>query len=279
MAESLTTYTIKPAEISDVPLISKMHAHAFLIDRQTQMKALGSRPYDLEELGIDDNLNKLSHPEKCRVIKAVDNTTGQLVGSCAWLYRCLSKEEIIEAAESTDAELQRQERVKQEAQLALAERQRVAAEAKATGSLEEMSWADYKAVGSRRDDPIVRLEALTGADMERMQAILEPPNTKCIAVAGLSVDPAFQGRGIGGALLGTLNRVADRAGVHIWVHSSEPGWQAYHKAGFDVVETLDVDLDEYAPVSPPDWYICEEEGKWGHYVFRYMKRMPVKSGP
>jgi hypothetical protein len=52
------------------------------------------------------------------------------------------------------------------------------------------------------------------------------------------------------------------------VHSSEAGYRAYAKAGFEVVGTLDVDLDEWAPAPPV------EGGLWGHYVIRWMKRLP-----
>lgn len=48
---------------------------------------------------------------------------------------------------------------------------------------------------------------------------------------------------------------------------------AYAKAGFKVLGTLDVDLDEYSPGPPP----TEEggNGKWGHYVFKMMKYFPA----
>lgn len=37
--------------------------------------------------------------------------------------------------------------------------------------------------------------------------------------------------------------------MFIWVHSSEAGVEAYNKAGFEAVGTLDVDLEEYKPLS------------------------------
>lgn len=56
----------------------------------------------------------------------------------------------------------------------------------------------------------------------------------------------------------------------MWVHSSEHAWKFYEKNGFDVVGELDIHLDERAPRLPDG-----ELGKaWGHYVCRYMKRVP-----
>lgn len=167
------------------------------------------------------------------------------------LQRCFSEEEVQGFCGDSEAEIQRQERVKQEALLALAEKKRLAAEAKEKENLKEMSWTDYTEAHKDGSDPIIRLEKLTGADFERWQAILEPPNTKCICVAGFSVKPAFQKRGVGKALITVMGKIADRAGVHCWVHSSEDAWKAYASAGFEVVGTLRVDLDEYSPAPPP----------------------------
>lgn len=166
--------------------------------------------------------------------------------------RSCTKEEVANFAGYTDADLQRQERVKQEALIAIEERKRLAAEAKEKEDLGEMSWGDYTSTESNKDDPIVRLEALTGADMDKWSAILQPPNTKCICVGGFSVKPDFQRRGVGRALISVMGKIADNANIHCWVHSSEIGWQGYMGGGgFEIVGTLDVDLDDFAPAPPP----------------------------
>ena len=123
-----------------------------------------------------------------------------------------------------------------------------------------------------RGDSVNQLEEMTDADMKHWMETLMPPGTKCMFVVSLSVSPEFQGRGVGSGLLKWGTDTADKFGVFIWVHSSESAWTTYAKHDFEVVGTLDVDLDAWAPRPPP-----KEEGEgavWGHYVFRYMKRPP-----
>lgn len=119
------------------------------------------------------------------------------------------------------------------------------------------------------DDPIKRLESMTSADLKHWMDKLMPEGTKCMFVVSLCVAPKWQSQGVGSALLRWGTERADAAGVFIWVHSSAGAWPMYAKHGFETVGTLDVDLDEYAPAPAPD-----QEGKWGHYEFRYMKRLP-----
>jgi hypothetical protein len=109
---------------------------------------------------------------------------------------------------------------------------------------------------------------------EVMPAIHPPakPIIRCLFVIGLIVASEYQGRGVGSALVRWGTDLCDKHGVFAWVHSSEPAWPMYAKSGFEVVRTLDVNLDEYAPAPPP---IEEGPGAvWGHYVFRYMKHFP-----
>ncbi|KAJ3490522.1 hypothetical protein NLG97_g5763 [Lecanicillium saksenae] len=68
-----------------------------------------------------------------------------------------------------------------------------------------------------------------------------------------------------------LSGICDDNSVFAWVHSSDPAWGMYQKSGFEVIRSLDIDLDEYAPCKPPGE---GEDAKWGHYVFRYMKYFP-----
>jgi hypothetical protein len=46
----------------------------------------------------------------------------------------------------------------------------------------------------------------------------------------------------------------------------------FAKFGFEVVGELDLNLDDFAAGPPPEG--LGKDGKWGHYVFRYMKRLP-----
>lgn len=49
----------------------------------------------------------------------------------------------------------------------------------------------------------------------------------------------------------------------------------YQRHGFEVVGSLDVDLDQYAYVAATNEK--GESEKWGHYIFRYMKRLPAEN--
>jgi GNAT superfamily N-acetyltransferase len=115
------------------------------------------------------------------------------------------------------------------------------------------------------------LDAMEDADMSHWQNILSPPGSKCIILTGLNVAPQHQRKGVGSALMKWVTDEADKHGVYMWVHSSEGAYKVYLNSGFEVVGTLDVDLDAYSPGPPPG----EGEGAiWGHYVLRYMKRLP-----
>lgn len=120
-------------------------------------------------------------------------------------------------------------------------------------------------------DPIKRLEDYINADMNAWMEEVMPEGTRCIYIIDISVAPNHQGRGVGKRLLRWGMRFCDERGVFAWVHSSQGAWKMYEKSGFQIIRELDVDMDEYAPVPPPN----EGPGaKWGHCVFRYMKYFP-----
>lgn len=62
--------------------------------------------------------------------------------------------------------------------------------------------------------------------------------------------------------------------MYLWVHSSEAGAGMFAARGFEVIGEFDVDLDEFAVGPPPEPELANADGKWGHYVFKYMKRLP-----
>ena len=64
------------------------------------------------------------------------------------------------------------------------------------------------------------------------------------------------------------NRLADEAGLPIFLHASAYGYPIYAKHGFETVQHLDVDLRMWAPGA--------EQGDrgYGNYRFRYMVRLP-----
>lgn len=108
-----------------------------------------------------------------------------------------------------------------------------------------------------------------------MQVKLCPLNIKTMFIIGISVDPKVQGKGIGSMMLQWAGKKADEDKVKIWVHSSEAGWPVFKKNGFEEVERLTVDLDEYATKKR---IVDGKEEKWGSYTFRYMLRDPRQRG-
>lgn len=67
---------------------------------------------------------------------------------------------------------------------------------------------------------------------------------------------------------------ADKEGVFCWVHSSEDGAEFYRKRGFEIDDTLTIDLDHWAGQMDPKLEPPAGDEKWGTYTFRYMIRQP-----
>lgn len=59
-----------------------------------------------------------------------------------------------------------------------------------------------------------------------------------------------------------------------WVHSSEAGRALFRGTGWEVDETLVVDLDEVAGEMEPVMSPPEGEDRWGTYTFQYFVRQP-----
>ncbi|ATY63811.1 Acyl-N-acyltransferase [Cordyceps militaris] len=249
-------------ELEDVPAAAKLSGQAFKSDRQTQMKALAeTEPFDMEKYTLESMPSHLTS-RTCHVLKAVDEATGDLMGVCNWAIKGFVpkrmpffEDRLAEAAEAkqpqdepkTDKEPEPKEELKQE---------------EVAQPAEEADEAT---------DPIKRLVALTDADMQAWMTEVMPAGTRCLFIVGLTVAPAYQGRGVGAALLRWGTDICDDNGAFAWVHASDSAWGMYQKSGFEVIRSLDVDLDAYAPCRPPGE---GEDATWGHYVFRYMKYFP-----
>ncbi|OAQ66571.1 GNAT family acetyltransferase [Pochonia chlamydosporia 170] len=256
---SKPTYTITGVRLEDVPEIGRLSADAFVNDRQTQMKNLGKEPYDMNKITLE-SLPGLLHNPRCIAIKVVDSESGEIMGVCNWGFRGFKPEEMpkvegkplpLDKPAETPAK-------SEDAQDSQEKNQQYATDGKGRENIKE----------DEESDPIKRLQALTGGDLEAWMEEVMPEGTRCLFIVGLSVSPKFQGRGVGSTLLRWGTDICDDKGVFAWVHSSEPAWPMYEKCGFQVIRCLDIDLDEYAPVPPPNE---GPDAKWGHYVFRYMK--------
>jgi GNAT superfamily N-acetyltransferase len=241
--------TVQPASYDDIDTMARLSDYAFEQDRHTQMKELGKVPYSQYEVMCQCLPIWLSS-ERHVVLKALDNSTGDVVGWCGWGFRGFEKADVPRVDPGKQEEVDK----------------------RTSGS--ENVKTEEKQVNVESQDIIARLEAMTDADMKRWTDNQMPHGTRCMYLVSLSVGPDFQSRGVGSRLLRWGTEMADKAGVFIWVHSSEAAWKTYEKHGFEVVETLDVNLDDWAPAPPPN----EGDGAvWGHYVFRYMKRFPKQT--
>ncbi|KAH6717019.1 putative GNAT family acetyltransferase [Leptodontidium sp. MPI-SDFR-AT-0119] len=250
--------TIQPATYADIPALAQISGDSFEEDRHTQMKGQRKKPYNMYEKAPGEIRSYMSS-EKCVVLKAVDETTGAALGWSCWGFRGFEAAEI--------PRLDPGQKKEKDVSLPFF-KDEIAAKPEGEGKGEE----EEEEQEEDEEDIVKKLEAMTDADMKHWMETLMPPGTKCMFVVSLSVAPAFQARGVGSALLKWGTDTADNFGVFIWAHSSESAWTAYARHGFEIVGTLDVNLDVWAPKPPP-----KEEGPgaiWGHYVFRYTKRLP-----
>ncbi|PHH83368.1 hypothetical protein CDD83_3001 [Cordyceps sp. RAO-2017] len=249
---SQANFTIRAVQLEDVPAIAQLSADAFETDRQTQLKGLGKEPYDMRAETLR-SLPELLRNRRCVVLKAVETQSGEIMGYCTWGFRGLERGEmpIPDGGSETEAPAQPPRPVSDESA--------------------ESPVQPQQGPPPPESDPVKRLEARTGADLQAWMAEVMPDKTRCLFVVGLSVSPRQQSRGVGSALLRWGTRVCDDRDAFAWVHSSEPAWGMYQKSGFETVRSLDIDLDEYAPAPPPGE---GPDARWGHYVFRYMKYLP-----
>lgn len=246
------SFTIVAATLEDVLALAKIGHASFEVDRHTELKAQGKVPYNMEDMW-NIELPRYINAETMVVVKAVDDTTGAIMGWAAWGFRGFEKEEVLSVRNALPKDEHTGSRPD-------------AGKAEETRSQQERTGDDSR---DDNDESIKKLEAMTDADMEKWMQKLMPPGAKCMYVSSLSVSPTFQRRGVGAGLLKWGTDMADKCNIYIWVHSSEGAWGAYAKVGFEVVGTLDVDLDAWAVNAPNDG-----TDRWGHYVFRYMKYLP-----
>jgi GNAT superfamily N-acetyltransferase len=242
-------FCVRPARYDDIPVLAAISEDAFECDSQTEMKSHGQTPFSMREYSLTSLPSYIDHPT-IRTIQAVEEGTGAVMGFCIWGFRGVDP-----PAFPKDQ---------------LGVRPQPTAEPRPAARDDPPKDTADGAPATRTDpdDPVARLVKLTDADLEHWSKTVMPSGTACLFVIGLSVSPAFQRRGVGSALLKWGTDLADAGSTFAWVHSSAGAWRAYAKAGFKTIRTLDVDLDEYAPVpAPADRF---EGGKWGHYVFRYM---------
>lgn len=264
-------YSLQPARHADIPTFAKMMDDSFEKDRHTQVKRLGKNSYVLADIMPDAMRNWLSKPDKCALIKAVDNTSGEIMGWVCWGFNCF-EEASIPALPGDKQTGSTHDYPSSTLSTVIApnngskEKSGSATEESRPPSTPEKHSEEPILEGT--DDPISRLEALTDADLNTFISETMPHGKKCMYIVALIVHPRYQSLGVGSSLLQWGTTIADHAGVLCWVHSSEGARGMYVKGGFDEVKKLEVELDEYAPRPPV------EGGRWGRYTFYYMVRRP-----
>jgi len=265
-AKAPLSITIRPLQYDDIESCSKITAAAFDEDPHTVVKQLGSNGYDMLAMTYDSLLNNLSKKNYIHV-KAVNGETGEIIGHASWAFRGVDDPTLIPWDGPSDA--------KPEAPVALSGNARLKDEDK-----------DEDAEKRGGASSIDTLHALEDADMQSWLSQI-PSDKPCIFVIGLIVSPSHQHRGVGTHLLQHGNAIADKLGMPIWVHSSHQAYGMYKRSRFEVVRTLEIDLDEYAPRGPmagepimpsesghEDADGNEKRNRWGMYIIRYMKREP-----
>jgi GNAT superfamily N-acetyltransferase len=255
-------FTLTLATPEDASAMAGIFKYAFASDTHTQVKLLGT---SIEEMvdGMKSALDSwIIKTDKCTVTKAVEDGTGELMGWVCWGHHGFEDTSVDETIEAKGSNLEKE----------ISEGD-VAAESVQDKSEE----SEGRKSEENQRPPLERntledMERLTDEDMERWMEKVMPKGTKCLYIASLLVHPDFQSRGVGSALIKREVEHADRENVFAWVHASEAGYHLFDKSGFQVEETLELDLDKYAPDPPPP---TEERKHWGHYTFRYMVRQPM----
>ncbi|KAI0977575.1 acyl-CoA N-acyltransferase [Xylaria arbuscula] len=241
--------SIQALNFHDIPACAQLTAAAFATDPHTIVKQFGRQPYDMFTM-TSSSLEESFKRENFIYVKAVDEQ-GAVVGHAGWVISGAGQKR---APSRNTAD------------------ERLVAE---NGQGAETDKP--KECGGVKEDPIERLHSLEEADTQYWLRDLVPGDMPCMFVVGLTVSPSHQGQGIGSALLRYGNDIAEEKGLSIWAHSSHQAYATYKKIGFETRHELRIDLDDYAPRPPREGESTmagRQDGKWGHYVIRYMERKP-----
>lgn len=171
-------FTIQPLVEDDIPVVAKMSAETFLTDRQTQLKKLGKGGYDMEAMSLESLPSTLKSP-RCVSLKAVHDTTGDIMGYITWVFRGLDPSEIPrftaqnKTLDSAEKPLWRDEKAKKEEK----------SNTKTNGSYDTVS--PLSNASPENIDSINRLEAMEGQDFTDWMKEQMPEGTRCMFVSCL----------------------------------------------------------------------------------------------
>lgn len=264
-----TTFTLRPGTVRDIPRLGEISTRAFDLDAHSQMKiAAQGGPKDFADGMVQEARYRVeAAPHRCAVVKAVDDRDGRTIAGLiywGWRGEGVALDDMRSMAEAEESH-----------PILAPEEKTVAESSKDDEEAKEVTSADQEPGLAEADtsarDRVTALNAMTTAHMVEFMDKTMPEGTRCLYIAGISVDPAYQGQGLGSQLIRWGTEQADRLGVFCWVHASEAGWPVFVRHGFEEVDRLEVDLDEWA-AGPP-----ATGGNWGKYVFRYLVRQPVRT--
>ncbi|KAF4636564.1 hypothetical protein G7Y89_g1521 [Cudoniella acicularis] len=84
MASNSPPFSIADATSADVPVLASIFQDAFSTDTHTQLKSIGKSPnYQADSMAGGLSF-WLQQPAKCSLIKAVDDSTGEILGWTCW---------------------------------------------------------------------------------------------------------------------------------------------------------------------------------------------------
>jgi len=228
--DSLPTFDLLPATREDIPRLSQIHVIACLPDNA--FKLYFSTPAEFEKRVTSMLEGQVGDPSWTH-IKAVDKQTGELAAWASWNT-------------ITDAEIRERD-------------EKAVAKQSVDVEKGELGKGEF-------DFPPglpMFVQADTDSWLERWTR-----GQRHVQCKALFTDPLFQGQGMGNALVEHGNRLADAAGLPIFLQASPYGYPIYEKHGFETVQCLDVDLREWAKGARSG-----DKG-FGNYRFRYMVRLP-----
>jgi hypothetical protein len=79
------TFSLVPAVKEDIPRFSEISTAAFTTDSHTLVKAQADGlPMGTVEMDNEHWTDLIDLPEKCTIIKAVDDESGKILGMCGW---------------------------------------------------------------------------------------------------------------------------------------------------------------------------------------------------
>ncbi|ORX37109.1 acyl-CoA N-acyltransferase [Kockovaella imperatae] len=231
---------ILPMELSDIPTVGELTKRAFEQDAHTVFKVHEKGGQMEDELPTPAIEGWIGYgPDRCRVIKAM--VDGEIKGWAAWGLYNLKGDKVLDPAEPSPEPLDA-----------------------------PINHPDFPADKSL--PKIKQLDHLTSGHLYTMSDRLCVPPNKVVYCMSIAVEPSAQGQGVGSQLVKYAVDIADSHGASMWVHLSEDGAKtsAFTKYGFESVNELEFDLDEYREKEVP-----EGRDRWGKYKFTFARR-PAK---